>query len=59
MRSRSEEVPGRQSRMQRCCQGTGGMLKQIDDLKGMRIVGKIGSCSQSLNLRFWSWDSFQ
>jgi len=35
--------------------GTGGMLKQIDDLKGMRIVGKIGS----LNLRFWNWDSFQ
>lgn len=29
---------------------TGGMLKQIGDLKGMRIVGKIGSCGEKFKI---------
>lgn len=30
--------------------GTGGMLKQIGDSKGMRIVGKIGSYGQKFKI---------
>lgn len=43
-------MPDKQRRMQGY-QGTKGTVKQIDDLEGMRIVGKIGSCGPRLNFR--------
>lgn len=48
-------MPDKQRRMQGY-QGTKGTVKQIDDLEGMRIVGKIGSCGPRLNFRL-SWSS--